>query len=379
MNLAPDSRLGPYEDRQPDRRRRHGRGLSGPRLAARTATSRSRCCPRRSPPTPTGSGVSNRRRGPPPRSTTRTSSRSTTSGRRRPALHGHRAARRRDAARRRSRRRPAAAQGARLARQIARGPGGRARRGIVHRDLKPENVFVTRDGRVKILDFGLAKLDRGAGASAADSAASTRRHGPGTVLGTVGYMSPEQARGEPADHRSDIFAFGAVLYEMLSGRRAFQRRLAGRDAVGDPQGAAARPHAGRAGLCPRPGAHRRPLPREEPRRSLPVGGGSALRAGSNLGRVDPGRHRASVTAVAVALGTGRRGPRPGARRWVSRRLAATARQAAAVSTAHVPPRRRAGGTLHRRRPDHRLRAAWEGRPAELSRPGPRRRRPGRCR
>src|SRR4029450_8645754 len=90
-------------------------------------------------------------------------------------------------------------------------------KGILHRDLKPENLFLTRDGGLKILDFGLPKR-----ASAADGlpdvAALTT---PGTVLGTFGYMSPEQARGEPADHRADLFAFGAVLYEMLSGRRAF--------------------------------------------------------------------------------------------------------------------------------------------------------------
>jgi len=93
--------------------------------------------------------------------------------------------------------------------------------GIVHRDLKPENVFVTRDGRVKILDFGLAKLTRpeGGDATVATMAADT---GPGTVWGTAGYMSPEQVRGQHVDHRADIFAFGAILYEMLSGKRAFK-------------------------------------------------------------------------------------------------------------------------------------------------------------
>src|SRR6185295_16195125 len=96
-------------------------------------------------------------------------------------------------------------------------------RGIVHRDLKPENVFLTRDGQVKVLDFGLARLT----ADVADGGATfsptpslpTR---PGTVMGTPGYMSPEQVRGQAADQRSDLFAFGTILYEMLAGRRAFR-------------------------------------------------------------------------------------------------------------------------------------------------------------
>ena len=107
--------------------------------------------------------------------------------------------------------------------QIAQGLGAAHDKGIVHRDLKPENVFVTVDGRVKILDFGLAKLrpDFNPGGSGSDVATKSALTGPGVVLGTVGYMSPEQVQGLPTDARSDIFSFGTVLYEMLSGRRAF--------------------------------------------------------------------------------------------------------------------------------------------------------------
>ncbi|MEO6213733.1 MAG: LpqB family beta-propeller domain-containing protein [Vicinamibacterales bacterium] len=105
--------------------------------------------------------------------------------------------------------------------QIARGLAAAHEKGIVHRDLKPENVFVTKDGRVKILDFGLAKLMRAELSGTPGPEAPTLGTEAGVVLGTIGYMSPEQVRGLPADHRSDIFSFGAMLYEMLTGDRAF--------------------------------------------------------------------------------------------------------------------------------------------------------------
>ena len=108
--------------------------------------------------------------------------------------------------------------------QIAHGLAAAHEKGIVHRDLKPENIFLTKDGRVKILDFGLAKLaDPFPGMGKSELQTVDPGTKPGIVLGTVGYMSPEQVRARDIDHRSDVFSFGAILYEMLSGKRAFVR------------------------------------------------------------------------------------------------------------------------------------------------------------
>src|SRR5271169_5973912 len=110
--------------------------------------------------------------------------------------------------------------------QIAHGLAAAHEKGIIHRDLKPENLFLTKDGRVKILDFGLAKLTQPESGAQTSLPTLTHATEAGVVMGTAGYMSPEQVRGISVDARSDIFSFGAILYEMLSGRRAFHGETA---------------------------------------------------------------------------------------------------------------------------------------------------------
>ena len=110
-----------------------------------------------------------------------------------------------------------------LAVQLANGLAAAHEQGIIHRDLKPENIFLTRSGRLKILDFGLAKLRKPQSLNETVDVTAAAETSAGQVLGTVGYMSPEQVRGDLADYRSDIFSFGSILYEMLNGQRAFKR------------------------------------------------------------------------------------------------------------------------------------------------------------
>ena len=195
-------------------------------------------------------------------------------------------------------------------------------RGLVHRDLKPENVMITRDDQVKILDFGLAKAVETRDPDVTQAASMLT--GAGMILGTFAYMAPEQVRGQAVDHRADIFAFGAVLYEMLSGERAFKGETAADTMTAVlVEGAAG---ARRRPVIDQPGSrsHHPALPREVAGPALPVGHRPGVRtrdavdrlqhversgdrrpAGTQRGRSRgfPGAMAVAASIAALALGS----------------------------------------------------------------------------
>ena len=193
-----------------------------------------------------------------------------------------------------------AARACEIAAAIARGLAAAHARGIVHRDLKPENVMVTRDGRVKILDFGIAKLRVRDPNLDQRTVPTPLRTAADTMLGTAGYMAPEQIRGEPTDERADLFALGAMLFELLTGRRAFDRESPRRN----PERRPARRSSRR--LAPQPQTSRLPLDRIV-RRCLEKDPDARFQSARDLAfALDTVAELATSTSTAVALPTARR-------------------------------------------------------------------------
>ncbi len=246
--------------------------------------------------------------------------------------------------------------------QIAKGLAAAHEKGIVHRDLKPENLFLTKDGRVKILDFGLAKLkterDENGQTDLQTASGGTQ---PGVVLGTMGYMAPEQVRGKAADKRSDLFAFGTILYEMLSGQRAFRGDTAADTITAiltkEPPDLSATNKEVHPGLdrIVRHCLEKNPEERFESARDVAFD----LEALSGRLRGDDDRRARSAGGreeAALAGPDPRGGPRRGHRVAVPlfRRQEGRLRRAAVVSPDHVLARRGRERALRAGRPDDRL-------------------------